>query len=42
MEVKITSGEETHTFNMSEKDFELLVRIASTFKKKPEKEERQE
>lgn len=31
MEVKITSGEETRTFNMSEKDFELLVRIAASF-----------
>ena len=42
MEVIITANNESHTFNISEKDFELLVRIASTFKKKPEKEERQE
>jgi len=34
MEVKITTNEETHTFNMSEKDFELLVRIAASLNKR--------
>lgn len=31
MEVKITANNESHSFNISEKDFELLVRIAASF-----------